>query len=606
MLYDFSQLTPLFIVMGAMLAVFGGIAIFSNNATLNGIKSRQVGDGQHGTARWASKREIEKAYLHIPFLPDQWRKGKHCPKEQGLVVGSTVTGLPGNKKTTAIVDSCDVHCLMIGASGVGKTAHYLYPNLEYACASGVSFLTTDTKGDVYRNYGAIAKQYYGYRVAVIDLRNPTRSDGANMLNLISKYADVYHENPKDLRAKAKMEKYAKICAKTIIQAGGESNYGQNTYFYDAAEGLLASLMMLIAEFCPPEERHIVSVFKLLQDLLAPSQVKGKSHFQMLMQLLPTEHKARWMAGSALNSGEQAMLSVLSTAMSRLNAFLDSELEQILCFDSAIDAEKFCSERSALFIVMPEEDPTAYFLVSLIIQQLYRELMTVADEHKGRLPRRVIFFADEFGTIPKLEGAEMLFSAARSRQLSIVAIVQGLVQLDKNYGKEGAQVIRDNCQLTIFGGFAPGSETADTLSKNMGNQTVLSGYISKGKDNPSQTLQMMARPLMTPDELKSMPKGSFITMKTGMHPMKTKFDLFLRWGISFDKPLELPEHSARKVEYANREKLVQAIRLKYPKDSSEQSAARSKSSGQIQQHIKNAVEHDTEVEVRTDWQKGGTH
>lgn len=323
-------------------------------------------------------------------------------------------------------------------------------------------------------------------------------------------------------------------------------------------------MMLIAEFCPSEERHIVSVFKLLQDLLAPSKVKGKNHFQLLMEQLPPEHKARWMAGAALHTGEQAMLSVLSTAMSRLNAFLDTELEQLLCFDSAIDAERFCKEKTALFIVMPEEDPTAYFLVSLIIQQLYWELMTVADENGGKLPRRCIFYADEFGTIPKLEGAEMMFSAARSRGLTIVAIVQGLIQLDKNYGKEGAQVIRDNCQLTIFGGFAPGSETAETLSKDLGEQTVLSGSVSKGKDNHSRSLQMMGRRLMTPDELKSMPKGQFITMKTGMHPMKTKFSLFLNWGIRFGKQYELPEHSTRKIQYAGREKLAAAIAHRYPK------------------------------------------
>ena len=117
---------------------------------------------------------------------------------------------------------------------------------------------------------------------------------------------------------------------------------------------------------------------------------------------------------------------------------------------------------------------------------------------------------------------MLFSAARSRGLTIVAIVQGLIQLDKNYGKEGAQIIRDNCQLTIFGGFAPGSETADTLSRDLGEQTVLSGSVSKGKDSNSRSMQMMGRRLMTPDELKSMPKGTFITMKTGMHPMMTQF------------------------------------------------------------------------------------
>jgi len=85
--------------------------------------------------------------------------------------------------------------------------------------------------------------------------------------------------------------------------------------------------MLVVEFCPPEKRHIISVFKLLQDLLAPAKTKGKNQFQTLMELLPEEHKAKWMAGAALNTGEQAMLSVISTAMSRLNTFLDSELEQ---------------------------------------------------------------------------------------------------------------------------------------------------------------------------------------------------------------------------------------------------------------------------------------
>lgn len=553
----FEQLGPLILTMLVMVFVFGLISVLSDTGSLNGIKSRQVGDGQHGTARWATGKEIRREYLRVPFTPELWRRGKNLPKRQGLVVGS----VPRGKKTVALVDPGDVHCLMVAASGVGKTAHYLYPNLEYACASGISFLTTDTKGDLFRNYGAVAREYYGYRTAVIDLRNPTRSDGANMLHLISKYADCCRENPQALRARAKMEKYAKICAKTIIQAGGDGSYGQNAYFYDAAEGLLASLLMLVAEFCPPEERHIVSVFKLLQDLLEPSPVKGKNQFQLLMEKLPSEHKARWMAGAALHTGEQAMLSVLSTAMSRLNAFLDTELEQLLCFDSAIDAERFSSQKTAIFIVLPEEDPTSYFLVSLLIQQLYRELMTVADEYGGKLPRRVVFFCDEFGTIPKLEGAEMLFSAARSRRLGIVALVQGLVQLEKNYGREGAQVIRDNCQLTIFGGFAPGSESADILSKNLGDQTVLSGSVSKGKES-SRSLQMMGRALMTPDELKAMPKGSFITMKTGMHPMKTTFRLFLDWGIRFGKPLEMAEQTERRVVYAGREELERAILEKY--------------------------------------------
>ncbi|MDD4511197.1 MAG: type IV secretory system conjugative DNA transfer family protein [Oscillospiraceae bacterium] len=561
---------PIFMLITAgtiMFTVIGGLSLLAHYYTLNGIKSRTVGDGQHGTARFATKQEIKSTYQHIPFCPEQWRKGMTMPTptQQGIILGSE-----GKKNAvTALVDTDDVHCLMIGASGVGKTAFFLYPNLEYACASGMSFLTTDTKGDLYRNYGAIARDHYGYHVAVIDLRNPTRSDGNNMLHLVNAYMDKYRADETNLVAKAKAEKYAKIIAKTIVNAGDE-NFGQNQFFYDAAEGLLTAVILLIAEYLPPTEvdgkkvdcRHIVSVFKLVQDLIAPSKVKGKSQFQLLMDQLPADYKTRWFAGAALNSAEQAMMSVLSTILSRLNSFLDSEMEQILCFDTAIDAEKFCKEKSALFIVLPEEDLTKYFMVSLMIQQLYREILAVADENGGKLKNRVVFYCDELGTLPAIQSLELIFSASRSRRLTMVPIIQSFGQLQRNYGKEGSEIIVDNCQDTIFGGFAPNSQTADVLSKAMGSRTVMSGSISRGKNDPSQSLQMMERPLMTADELKSIPKGNFVVMKTGTHPMKTKLRLFLDWGITFDKTYEVAEKANRKVSYADKQILEENIIRKH--------------------------------------------
>ena len=135
---------------------------------------------------------------------------------------------------------------MIGASGVGKTAFFLYPNIEFACASGMSFLIFDTKGDLARNYGTIAQKYYGYHVSVVDLRNPTRSDGSNLMTLVNRYMDVAREHPDNLAARAKAEKYAKILAKTIINPGGdEQDRGQNSYFYDAAEGVLPTSVILL-------------------------------------------------------------------------------------------------------------------------------------------------------------------------------------------------------------------------------------------------------------------------------------------------------------------------------------------------------------------------
>lgn len=123
------------------------VSLGANQSSLN-IKARPVGDGQHGTARWATPKEVRNTYRHIPYTPALWRQKQNLPttEQQGLVVGCNKAG----KKVTALVDTGDVHMLMIGAAGVGKTANFLLPNLEFACAAGMSFLNTDTKGDVVR------------------------------------------------------------------------------------------------------------------------------------------------------------------------------------------------------------------------------------------------------------------------------------------------------------------------------------------------------------------------------------------------------------------------------------------------------------------------
>ena len=541
--------------------IFILITVFSYIYSLNSIKSKTVGDGQHGTAHFATKGEIRKIYNEVPFEVESWRKGKNLPTIQGTLVGQKTIG----KKTTALIDDGDVHTLMIGAAGVGKTAYFLYPNLEYACASGMSFITSDTKGDLYRNYGTIAQKYYGYNVSIIDLRNPTKSDGFNLLRLVNKYMDLWKENTENLSYKAKAEKYAKITSKTIISSGGDNaSYGQNAYFYDAAEGLLTSAILLVSEFSPKEKRHIVSVFKIIQELMSGEGGKKENGFTKIMELLPNEHKAKWFAGAALNTSDQSMASVVSTALSRLNTFLDSEMESILCSDTSLDAEKFCNEKSAIFLVMPEEDSSKYFMISLIVQQLYREMLLVADEHGGKLSNRVMMYLDEMGTIPKIESVEMMFSASRSRRISIVAIIQSFAQLRKNYGEDGEEIITDNTQLTIFGGFAPNSKSAEVLSKSLGSRTVLSGTVSRSKNDPSQSLQMIERPLMNPDELKSMPKGQFIVMKTGSNPMISKLKLYYKWGISFANKYEVKDKGNGQVVYSDKNELLRSILKQYPR------------------------------------------
>ncbi len=385
-----------FIIIFALYVIIG---IAGNMKSLDSIKSKTVGDGQHGNARFCTPKEMRNTFNRVEYDVTSWRKGINRPKEQGIIVNSETK----NGKTFAYVDTEDVHALMLGASGIGKTAYFLYPNIELNLASGVSMLITDTKGDICRNYGTIAKDCYGYNVNVIDLRNPTRSNGNNFLYLVNKYMDKYKESNK-LSHRAKAEKYAKIIAKTIVNDEGDSSkYGQNAYFYDSAEGLLTSMILLIAEFGEKDKRHIVSVYKIIQELVEvkssgkDGEENNENEFKKLLELLPKDHKARWFAGASINAPTQQMMAVVATVLSKLNAFLDSELEQILCFDTDLDSEKFCSEKSIMFIILPEEDVTKFFMVSLIVQQLYRELLVIADENNGKLKNKVLMLLDEFGS-----------------------------------------------------------------------------------------------------------------------------------------------------------------------------------------------------------------
>lgn len=533
------------------------LQFLANNWSLNGIKSKTVGDGQHGSARWATKGEIRSYYKSVPFEPEKWRQqaryGTPPALPQGWVIGAKfpLTGQP-----TAQIETDDVHLYIEAAAGWYKTTGWLIPAFEYAMAAGQSVFCMDTKGDIARLYGKIAANDYKANVVVLDLRSPLRSHGNNLLHLVNKYMDLYRDDGV-LAHRAKAERYAKILAKTIISPK-KQDYGSNAFFYDAAEGLLAAVILMIAEYAQPDERHILSVAHLVQELM--SGTGGKvNHFRSLLELLPPDNKARLFAGAALTAEGQTVGSILSTALSRLTDFLDSEIEQLLCFDSALDAEEFCQRQSAVFLILPEENPTTYFIASLMIQQLYQEILTVADDMGGKLSRRVLFFLDEFGTMPPVTSADMMFSAGRSRGLGIAAVCQSRHQLIDRYGQHGAATILKNCQITLAGGFAALDDSAESVSKALGSRTVMSGSVGRGR-HKSENLQMTGRPLMTPDELRLLPKGSYVRLQSGRRPSIFRTKHHEKWHIPFPEGTEfsLPERRLWKVAYANRQKIVRSL------------------------------------------------
>lgn len=581
---DFNTFTTIGAVVVIVIVV---VRFFLPKDRLSKGKMEKAGHGEFGTARWAEKNEYDKTFKKVEYRPDLWRQGLNLPSYEGLIVhceqkfdfGESIIGRLANKVIPqsinplyAYVDDSDVHTLMIGAAGVGKTTRFLYPNIEYACAAGISFFTTDTKGDLYRNMGSIAEKYYGYKVKVVDLRNPLASSHYNMLYQLNHYMYMYKKTKK-ISWLGKAEKSAKIISKAIITSGmkADESMGSNQYFYDSAEGIMTAILMILAEYGKKDEKHIVSCFRLIQDMMAPSNEEGKLQLQVCIDLLPENSRARNFATTALESAPETMQSIISTAMSKLLSFLDAELEQILCFKNEIDVEKFCTEKTAVFFNLPEEDRTKYFIASLFIQQFYQEMLTVADKMGGKLPKRVMYYCDEIGTMSKIEGLEEMFTAGRSRKISVVAIIQSTAQLERRYGKESAKIIKDNCQNTLFGGFAPNSEDAEQLSKSLGTTTVKNVSVSYNEKEgmlsrnmaASRQESMTSRPLMTADELKNMKPGNFILQKTGCNPFKTKLKMFFDMGIKFEDELYIPTREEVEPKYADKTELIKSIVIHNP-------------------------------------------
>ena len=566
--------TPMIIfIVVVLLAIILMIILSGNGRNLNSMRRNTVGDGQFGTQRPATKSEMKKEFVRIKYLPGKWRKGLELPTVEGYIVSFEWVGLT----RYALIDTSDSHVFNCAGPAGGKTKTLLFAQMEYALACGMSFINTDSKGDVLRMFGTIAKKYYGYENWVLNFKSPMRSQSINLNQLINKYMDIYKATG-DLSAKARAEGYAQRLSSTIVNSDNFSG-GQNAFFYEAAEGVITAASLLVAEYLSGDQRNIVSVFKIISELMAKGtspqgaesekEKKMYTKFQELMDNLPEGHKAKWFAGAVANStggSNSPFFSVMQTAMSRLLSFINSEMEQILCFDSELDMEHICENKVAVFIVFPEADKTKHKLVSIVLSQLYNESLQYVENYceNNRLQRRLYFYEDEFGLFPKQENVDGMFAASRGYNIMIVIFIQALSQLQEKYGANGTKTIMSCCQIVFGGGFAPLSDDAKVFVENLGSQTVATGSISTGSstgfwgNTGSVNRSMTKRELYTADELKQLPYGKWLCVKKSFRPFIANMPFFKSIGILEDEPFLMPERTIMKINYPSADKLLKII------------------------------------------------
>ncbi len=388
--------------------------------------------------------------------------------------------------------------LVIGGSGSGKSASFAIPNAMQMLGS---YIFTDPKGELYdRTAGMFQK--HGYHVHVINLADPKYSDGYNPLSHIRNTTDV--------------DIITKIISKKDDKGGSK---GGDPFWDQTSEALLKAMIYYILFNRPKEEHSLASCSSLVK---LGSKNEGEDLMNLFMDL-DFDNPARRSFETIRLGSEKTFSNILVSLAAKLEAF-DSEEIAALTSTNTIEFEDLAKEKSVVYFITPESHSTYDFLMNIFFSQLFQRLYEFGDQNGGSLPVPMFLVLDEFANIGRIPNFERILSTCRSKKLHISIILQSLDQLMEIYDEKVTETIRANCSTQLFlGSNAP--QTLESFSKLLGEKTISRENVSRNTDKDNTTSghgysdQIMARALMTPDELRRLDKDECIILIQGMRPIK---------------------------------------------------------------------------------------
>ena len=382
-------------------------------------------------------------------------------------------------------------------SGSGKSASYSIPNAYQMLGS---YVFTDPKGELYdKTAGYLRKN--GYEIKVLNLVNPANSDGYNPLLHIRSEIDV------------------DVIANTIVKGQKSEAGGNDPYWDDMAEMLLKALIYYLMATRPEEEQNLASCSELVR---AANTNGGSNLLTELMNQLPYDHPARMNYKSIEIAPEKTYGSILSSLQSKLGKFDSKEIAEVTSTDT-IDFEEIGSRKTAVYVISSDTHKAYDFLLTIFFSQMIQQLYDFADKNGGRLRTPTFFILDEFANIGQIPDFDKKISTSRSRGISFSVILQNLDQLEAVYEKS-YETIMGNCDTHVFLG-SNSYKTVEYFSKALGEKTISRESLSVNRDKQfhrqgySDSDQVMARALMTPDELRRMDNDLCIIYEKGLKPIK---------------------------------------------------------------------------------------
>lgn len=453
---------------------------------------------EHGSAKWGNKKMIDKKY-------------KQSPKSNNkLMTQNVCIGLNAKKHRK------NLNTLVCGGSGAGKTRFFCKPNLMQC---NTSFVILDPKGEILRDTGNLLKEK-GYEIKVLDLITMERSHCYNPF--------VYLNNDNDV------QKLVTNLFKSTTPKGSQTN---DPFWDTSASMLLSALIFYLHYEAPEDEQNFAMVMEMLraasiEDEEDPRPSPLDELFSEL-ELSNPEHIALKYYRSYHSGSAKTLKSIQITLAARLEKFNLESLASLTLTDE-MELPSLGEKKVALFALIPDNDTSFNFLVSILYTQLFQQLFYAADHiHKGSLPVPVHFLMDEFANVSLPDDFDKILSVMRSRGVSVSIILQNLAQLKALFEKQWESIVGNCDELLYLGGNE--QSTHKYVSELLGKETIDTNTYGKStgrSGNYSTNYQISGRELLTPDEVRRLDNEYAILFIRGEKPiMDLKYDILKHPNVS---------------------------------------------------------------------------
>lgn len=484
-------------------------------------KNKLQNNNEHGSARFSTKKEIAN-YFKAVNLYNIEKPGYPISFSSDL--------------KTIYFDYETPHWCFLGSTGSGKTVTAMIPECTFIANAKEkrSVCITDPKGEIFQKTSEMFLDN-GYNVYTIDFRNPELSNHINILDPIINEYDKYikYKNTDINKSNHHLSEANRLIVSISSMVISKTGNEKDPFWNNSAKNLLAGLISFFLEEYEigkiKKEQITMTCIKKFQNSIMPEE--NLRQFKSIIDKKEYGLKSKDYLLSILSASENTYKSIISVFSEKMSIFDDINVEYITSSSDFVFND-FGKKASVLYLIIPDEDKTYYSLVTIIVGLLYKELVKEANLNDNKcLDVKIEWLLDEFANCPPFSDIESMVSVGRSRGMRFYFFIQSFSQLNNVYGKDVAKIILDNCGLVYLK--TNTEETAEEVSKRLGNQTIESKSISQSinetKKSGNKSLSLIARELLTADEIKRLYHKTIIFPIIG-HPILRDTIIYNKFNI----------------------------------------------------------------------------